>query len=61
MMLHSGLIPSTEDDDAVTDLKFEGAVHPVQQTEVPSNLHDSSPRCQQLHGMCHPIRAMQWP
>ena len=58
MMLHSGLIPSTEDDDAVTDLKFEGAVHPVQQTEVPSNLHASSSRCKQLHGMCHPIRAM---
>ena len=30
----------------------------VQQTEVPPNLHASSPRCQQLHGMCHPVRAM---
>ena len=58
MILPSSFVCSTHDDDAVPDLRIEGAVDPVQQTEVPPNLHASSPRCQQLHGMSHPIRAM---
>ncbi len=58
MMLHSGLFQSTKDNEAVNDLKFEGAVHPAQQAEVPPDLHASSPRCQQSHGMRQPIRAM---
>ena len=49
---------TTKDDDAVTDVGFEGAVHPVQQAEVPPKQQFSSPRCQQLQGMCHPVRAM---
>ncbi len=56
MMLHIGW--TTKDNDAVNDISFEGAVHPVQQTEVLPKRQVSSPRCQQLHGMCHPIRAM---
>ena len=57
-MLHTSLLQPTKDDDAVPDLRIEGAVDPVQQTEMPPSLHASSPRCQQLHGMCHPVRAM---
>ena len=57
-MLHTSLVQPTKDDDAVNDVGFEGAVDPVQQTEVPPNLHVSSSRCQQLHGMCHPVRAL---
>ena len=58
LMLHTSLLQPTKDDDAVPDLRIEGAVDPVQQIEVPPNLHASSPRCQQLYGMCHPARAM---
>ena len=57
-MLHTSLFQPTKDDDAVNDVGFAGAVDPVQQTEVPPKQQVSSPRCQQLHGMCHPVRAM---
>ena len=40
-MLHTSLLQPTKDDDAVYDMRIEGAVDPVQQTEVPPNLHAS--------------------
>ncbi len=36
-MLYTSLFQPTIDDDAVTDLSFEGAVDPAQQAEVPPN------------------------
>ena len=55
-MLHTSLFHPQR--TMIRCLSFEGAVDPVQQTEVPPNLHVNSPICQQLHGMCHHVRAM---
>ncbi len=35
--------PIANDDDEVTDLRFEGAVHTAIQAEVPLNKHVSPP------------------